>query len=145
MLLQDTIEELGSAIINIYPNKIFVTGFLSSERLFDYYDRGFDCRYSVGVYPIESYDVAYAKDNSLILILESDIEKLRYKFIKIKNDTVTFKLPGEKIKRSKVYSIRKCAITNIYNYKDTEKSLLFNTQFELSAYFHTEYGIELEL
>lgn len=42
-------------------------------------------------------------------------------------------------------TLRQCSVGNIYNYKDMESSLLFNTKLELHNYFFNEYGIEMEL
>ena len=143
MLLQERIEELDSGIINILNNKIEITGFMSEERLLDYYERGYDCRYSVGLYPKEKFDIAYIKDNALFIILENNKEIARYKFVPIKKDTVNYKCDDNKTK-SKIFTIRQCIYTNQYNYKDNEKSLLFDTKSELESYFKNQYGVNLE-
>lgn len=144
-LLQDHLEELGSAIIDICGEKVKLTGFMSPERLLDYYDGGYDCRHLVGTYPMAPYDISYVKDNCLVLLLKNGVEQNRYHLIPIKKDTVKFQLPGQKVKREKVYTIRQCSVNNIYNYKDIEKSLLFNTKLGLYDYFFNEYGVSLIL
>ncbi len=143
MLLQERIKELDSGIINICNDKIHLTGFMSSERLLDYYEKGHDCRLSIGVYPNEEYNIAYAKDNALFLILEDDIEVSRYDFKPIKNETVKYKDTDNK-QRTKVYTIRYCDYSNKYNYKDIDKSILFNNREELSNFFLIEYNVQLD-
>jgi len=83
MLLQESIQELGSGIINVLDNQIRLTGFMCNERLVDYCLHGHDCRFSVGVYPKEKFDIAYIKDNALFIILENGVEIIRYQFIPI--------------------------------------------------------------
>lgn len=144
MQLQERINELNSAIIDIRNNKIHLTGFMSKERLLDYYDKGFDCRFSIGVYPKENYDIAFICDNGLFLILQNGVEVSRYNFIPLKNDTVKYKTEDGKL-RTKVYTIRYCMHSNKYNYKDIDKSILFNSKEELSNYFLNEYNISIEL
>lgn len=144
MLLQERINELGSAIINIRNRKIHLTGFMSSERLLDYYEKGNDCRLSMGVYSIEEYNVAYGRDNALFIVLEDNIEVSRYEFRLIKNDTIKYKDEDNK-PRTKVYKIRYCKYSNMYNYKDIDKSILFNNEEELLNYFLNEYNVQLQL
>jgi len=144
MLLQERIEELNSGIINILNNKIEVTGFMSEERLLDYYERGYDCRFSVGLYPKEEFDIAYVKDNALFIIQENGKEIKRYKFIPIKKDTVNYKDIDGKTK-SKIFTIRQCIYSNQYNYRDNEKSIIFATRSDLESYFINQYGVILNL
>lgn len=142
MLLQERIEELNSVIIDIFDNKIELTGFLSDERLLDYYEKGSDCRFSIGLYPKEEFDIAYAKDNAIVIIREYGKEVSRYKFVSIKKDTVNYKDNDGKNK-SRVYSIRQCYYTGKYNYKDNEKSILFDDETSLKEYFRNEFNSEL--
>lgn len=144
-LLQEQLNELGGAIIDVHENYIKLTGFMYPERLLYYLNTGHDCRYSVGVYPKEEYNICDVKDNSLCIIKEKGKEVIRYNFKPIKNDTIKYKLPGEKIQRSKLYIIRKCSLTDKYNFKDTEKSILFNNEIELRNYFNIQFGKDLEL
>ncbi len=144
MLLQERIQELNSGIINIVNDKIHLTGFMSSERLLDYYNEGYDCRFSIGIYPKENFDIAYIKDNGLFIILKDGQEVNRYEFKQIVNETVKYKDDNNKL-RSKVYTIRYCKYSNKYNYKDSDKSILFDNKKELLAYFFKEYGTNLQL
>ena len=144
MLLQERIEELNSVIIDIYENKIKLTGFLSEERLLDFYERGSDCRFSIGLYPKEDFDIAYTKDNSLIIIMDQGNEIQRYKFVPIKKYTINYKDIDNKNK-SRVITIRQCYYTKKYNYRDTEKSILFDSETELKSFCKDEYNYDLIL
>lgn len=146
MLLQEKIEESNSAIINILDNKVEITGFLSEERLFDYYNKGIDCRFSFGIYSKEAFDIAYIKDNALFVILDGNKEVSRYKFIPIKKDILNYNDTNNNNKTvSKIFTIRKCYFTKKYNYIDTEKSLLFDNESDLLYYFKNEYDHNLIL
>lgn len=147
MLLQESIQELGSGIIDILDNKIRLTGFMSSERLVDYYLYDHDCRFSVGVYPKEKFDIAYIRDNALFIILENGVEITRYQFIpidKYKKYDLKYKDIDNKPK-SKVITIRRCSYTSKYNYVDTLESIIFDTMEELMTYLKKEYDHDLIL
>lgn len=142
MLVQERIEELNSIIIDVFDDKIKLTGFLSEERLFDYYEKGSECRFSVEVYPKEEFNIAYAKDNAIIILREHGVEIGRYKFIPLKRDTVKYK-DIDKNNRSRSYTIRQCYYTKKFNYKDSEKSILFDDETSLREYFWNEFNSEL--
>lgn len=142
MSLQESIIELDSGIINMTNDKIHLTGFMSPERLLDYYVRGYDCRFSVGVYPKEDYDIAYIKDNALFIILEEGKEVSRYHFKVIKKDTLKYKDDNNN-PRTRVYTIRYCDYSKLYSYKYEGMSLLFNNKEELLNYLLNKYNIQL--
>ena len=147
MLLQESIQELGSGIIDILDDKIRLTGFMSSERLVDYHLHGYDCRFSVGVYPKEKFDITYIRDNALFIILENGVEIIRYQFIpidKYKKYDLKYKDIDNKLK-SKVITIRRCSYTSKYNYVDTLESIIFDTMEELMTYLKKEYDHDLIL
>lgn len=143
-LLQEQIEEKGSGIIDINHNHIKLTGFMSPERLFEYYLSGKDCRLSVGIYPVDIFDIAYVQDNALFIVEEDGYEKIRYQFELLLSNTVKYKDKVEdKNYKTKVYSIRKCKYTEKYNYKDMDKSLLFDSKSSLEEYFFNQYRVNL--
>lgn len=143
-MIQERIKELGSAILNIKNQEIHLTGFMSEERLFDYLVKNKDCRFSEGLYKKKDFDISYIRDNALFIILEDDIEICRYRFDVLKIDTVKYKGEDNKPK-SKVFTIRHCKFSNKYNYKDIDKSLLFNSKTDLLFYFFDTYGKSLDL
>lgn len=144
MLLQEIIKDWNSGILDIYDDKIKTTGFMSSDGLLKYYDHGLNCIFGMGVYPVLQYDIAYAQDNGLWLILEKGKEIGRHQFIPITKGTVTYENLKNKSKvGTKVFTIRKCCYTNKYNFQCVEKSLLFDTLEHLKDYFQSEYDTDL--
>ncbi|WP_142413100.1 hypothetical protein [Hathewaya massiliensis] len=142
MILQEYIEELGSGILNIKDDKIYLTGFMSPERLYSYYLQGENCIFSQGIYDYEELNFAYIQDNSLFIILKDNVEQSKIQFELIKKSTVKYKNEENKT-FSKVYSIRKCKYTDVYNYRDGDKSILFDTLDELKKYFFGKFNTEL--
>lgn len=141
MYMQDHLKELNGAIINIYENRIELTGFLSKERLLDYYHKGNDCRSLICIYPVEKFDISYVKDNSLIIIIEDGEESHKYNFVPIKTDTITYKDEENKL-RSRTCTIRECSFTGKYSYKDNDKSLIFDNKTEIEHYLKERYGYD---
>lgn len=135
MSLQEKIEEMDSGILHVKNNLIELIGFTCPERLLDYYNDQVKCWFSFGISKIEPYDIAYAKDNALLVILENDVEIKRYQFVPVERKTIKYKSDTTKSSiADKTYSIRKCSQTGSYNYKDTERSLLFNTYGEVESF-----------
>jgi DNA polymerase III subunit epsilon len=155
MLLQERIEELGSGILNVTNSKVELIGFMSPERLNDYYSHNRQCYLSIGIYKLEPLDFAYIQDDALFIINNKDENSLmKYQFELLKKDTVKYKNYEGK-HASKVYYIRKCRYTGKYNYKDIEKdiekgkdivnSILFDTREGLYNYFKNKFNEELKL
>lgn len=144
MLLQSRLEEIDSAIIDVYVDRIIVRGFYSEERLLDYYIHKKDCWCSLGKYPKENYDIAYLKNNALLIILKDGEEISKHKFELLKKDTAKYKDINDDNKvKSKTYEIRYCFHSRKYNYKDADISLIFNTYQELKNYFFNHYNSSL--
>lgn len=143
MLLQERIEELDSAILNI-KDKVYITGFMSAERLKDYYNKNMQCYLSKGIYEIEDLDFSKVNDNGLFIVLKNNIEIGKYQFVPIKKGSVTYKVPNKKSPLTKVYKIRKCNFSNKYNYVDSETSLLFDNYDDLSNYFMNRFNCILD-
>lgn len=144
MILQERIEELNSGILKFIDNKINLIGFMSPERLEDYYIRNIQCFFSNGIYNVENLDFAYIKDNALFILIKDNMEFKKFQFELLKKDTVQFKNELNK-PLSKVYYIRKCKYSKLYNYKDSDISLLFKTLDELNKFFEDKYKTQLIL
>lgn len=146
MYLQERIEELESGILSINKTNVEVIGFLSPERLNDYYEKGIQCFFSQGKYNYEEIKFQFIKDNALFIMKKPNNEIIKYQFIVLKKDLVKYKTTNENNKKkilSKTYKIRKCKFTNLYNYVDSEVNLLFNNLNELEQYFEENYKIPL--
>lgn len=148
MLLQERIEELESGILNIKNNQVEVIGFLSPERLNDYYEKGIQCFYSKEFYPNENLNFNKIKDNALFVVIKDNKEISRYQFNILIKDTIKFKAKnkdGKTQQFSRVYTIRKSNFDDIYNYKDSEVSLIFNTIDELKIFFNNKFNTKLKI
>ena len=144
MILQERIEELCSGILIMHGDKVELIGFLSPERLEDYYIKNKDCFHSHGFYKYEELDFGYIKDDSVFIVIGNNQEKCIYNFKLFKKDVVKYKDKNNK-PLTKTYWIRKCSYNNIYNYRDMEISKLFNTIEELNSYFEDKYNKELDI
>ena len=115
-MLQERIEELGSAILDYKSNNIVnVIGFMSADRLYDYIERGLDCHFSKGIYKLEPLNLGKIKNDALFIINENGNgnEINRYQFVVLKKDIIKFKDTNKKI-RTKTY------IKRIYQRKKPE-------------------------
>ncbi|WP_099336445.1 hypothetical protein [Clostridium cadaveris] len=148
MYLQERLEELDSAILDFTKdkNKVNVTGFLFPERLIEYYEKGIQCFFSQGLYDHKDIKIQHVKDNGLFYILKPDDVIEKYQFLVIKKDVVKHKFRDENGTLryvSRIFKIRKCKFTELYNYIDSETNLLFNSLEELSTFFEKKYDTEL--
>lgn len=127
--LQDRIEELGSAIINIKGNKVYIMGFYNSERLNDWLN-GSDCWQSKGIYDKHEIDFSRAMDNSLIIIMQYDVETIRYQFKPFFKGVIKYTNLQETT-ISRIFTLRKCLYTKQYNIIyfneiNQKKSIVYN-------------------
>lgn len=111
-MLQDVIEELGSAIVNHKGGKVYVDGFYSSDRLKDWLD-GLNCRFSQGLFDEEEVDYSRIQDNSLFVIKRDDQEICRYQYRPIFGGIVKYKM--DNINRTRKFVIRRCEYSKQYN------------------------------
>lgn len=154
-MLQERISELGSGILLTKGNKVHLTGFMSPERLHDFYDKGIDCHFSQGIYTNRELNWGKIQDNAMFIVLdENNILVNKYQFLVVKKDIVKYK-DKDNINRSKTYTIRKCKFTRLYNFiaretirnynkKTTvEDNKIFNSLDELNKFFLSAFGLEL--
>ncbi|AYE35418.1 hypothetical protein [Clostridium septicum] len=144
MLLQERIEELNSGILKIKNDKVHIIGFLSQERLEDYYYRNMQCFFSNGIYDYEDLDFSRIKDNSLFLVLKDDklINKYLYKLL-LKN-TFKYKTKDNKIV-TKTFKIRKSEYSEQYNLVIDKKNLSFSTIDSIQSYLKNNYTYNLNI
>lgn len=144
MLLQERIEELNSGLLKIKNDKVHIIGFLSQERLEDYYYRNMQCFFSNGIYDYEDLDFSRIKDNSLFLVLKDDklINKYLYKLL-LKN-TFKYKTKDNKIV-TKTFKIRKSEYSEQYNLVIDKKNLSFSTIDSIQSYLKNNYTYNLNI
>jgi len=111
-ILQEVIEELGSAIINHKDGKVYVDGFYNSDRLKDWLD-GLNCRFSQGLFDEEKLDYSRIQDNSLFIIKRDDQEIYRYQYQLIFSGVVRYKIYNNN--RTRKFVIRQCIYSTQYN------------------------------
>jgi len=144
-MINERLSELGSALLKVDGDKFYVTGFMSSERLEDYYYRKVDCYFSKGIYPISDLDFSLLNDDALIIVIDENGDEKRVQFKVLKKDTVKYKSADKKQQLAKVYSVRRCTYTGMYNLKFTDGSLLFDSKEELQEEFYRRFNIPIEI
>lgn len=112
-LLQNRIEELGSAIIDFKENRVYVDGFYNSERLMDYLN-GSQCRMSQGLYDFEELDYSRLQDNSLMIVKRNGTEIKRFQYKPFFKGIMKYK-NSEKKNISRIFSLRKCLYSQQFN------------------------------
>lgn len=112
-LLQQRIEELGSAILNRKGDRVHIIGFYNRERLMDYLN-GINCFKSKGLYDEADLDYSRIQDNCLMILMEDDIEVKRIQYIPIFNGIVKFNTLGRKTV-TRMFSLRRCLYSDQYN------------------------------
>lgn len=155
-MLQERIAELGSGILQFKDDKVYLTGFMSPERLDDYYNRDIDCHFSRGIYQNRKLNWGKIQDEALFVLLNYKEEIIcKYQFMVLNKNTIKYK-DKENNNRSKTYNIRKCNYTGIYNFvaretimvdgkkTSVEDNRLFDTLLELKDFFRDTFGVELE-
>lgn len=154
-MLQERIAELGSGILQYKENKVHLIGFMSSERLDDYYNKNIDCHFSNGIYEEQELNWGKIQDGALFIILNDNNELIcKYQFEVLNKNTIKYK-DKENNNRSKTYCIRKCKYTGFYNFiaretivvdgkkTSSEDNRLFDTIVELKEFFNETFGSEL--
>ncbi len=142
-MINERLAELGGAILKIDGDKFHVTGFMYPERLEDYYHRNINCFYSHGIYPISDIDYSVLQDDAIIIVIDENGNKKMSQFKVLKKDKVKYKTEDKKY-LTRVYTIRRCKYTNVYNLKLTDESILFDTKEELQEEFYKRFNSILE-
>lgn len=143
MILQERIEELGSGIIKIKNNKVHLTGFMSKERLEDYWNRNINCIYSYGIYDYENLDFSKIKDNAIFLIIKNDKIEEKHLFNLIYKGSFKFKTKDNKT-ATRVFKIRNSEFSKELNLIIDKKSLIFKNLLDLKEYLLKEYNYILD-
>lgn len=147
MNLQDRIEELESGILEFTDKKVHVTGFLSTERLIDYYEKNINCFFSKGLYDIEDLKFQYIKDNALFIVIKNN-SITKYQFNVIKKDSFQLKTVDENNKTkitTKTYKLRKNKFDNSYNYIDNDTNEIFFNVESLNNFISLKYNTKIIL
>lgn len=89
-MLQDRVNELDSAIVNVTGNFVNTMGFYNTDRLMSYLGEGKKNWSSTGRYPFEELVFHNIKSNATIVLQQNGIEIARYKYIKVANGSLMY-------------------------------------------------------
>lgn len=136
-LLQERIEELGSAILNTKGDHVYITGFYNSDRLFDWLN-GIDCWQSKGLYDKCELDFFKIKDNAIFIVMEDDLEIKKFQFVPLFKGLIQYD-DSEKKTRKRTFTLRKCQYSGQYNVmfldeNNEKQSLAFEYMLEIESY-----------
>ncbi|QDI90675.1 hypothetical protein EPH95_05350 [Salicibibacter halophilus] len=157
-MLQERLNELGSAILNIKNRKVHITGFTREEMLQSYLHKGAKNWSSIGLYDLhdeEDLEFLDIRDDALIIVQKNGNEIGRHQYKHEAKQTIEFKDEEGKM-ISRTFRIRKSVYSDHYHFylvaaKDEEssesfgrkQSLLFDGKNALDCFLAEEYGINL--
>ncbi len=94
--LQQRINELNSAIINIVNNKAYVKGFYNEQRLSTHLEKKIDNCSSKGIYEYAEFNFNKANTNALFVVQKDGIEIQRVKYVHVFKDSLQLRDSNKK-------------------------------------------------
>jgi len=140
-VLQDRLNELKSAILNIKGNKVYVMGFMSEDMLQLHLTKGSKNWSSMGLYDDEDIEFHNIKNHALFIVKKNGVEIDRYQYKPIFRDTIQFKDENGKI-LSITINIRKSQYSPHYHLSTTKESMLFCNKGVLDRHLLEKYGVK---
>lgn len=140
-MLQDRVNELKSAILDIKGNKVYVTGFMSEEMLQLHLTEGSKNWSSMGLYDDEDLEFHNIKNNALIIVKKNGVKAGRYQYKPVFKDTIQFKDEDGK-SLSLTINIRKCQYSAHYHLLTTKETLPFSGKDDLDSHLLEKYGVK---
>lgn len=151
-MLQDRVNELGSAILDIKNNKVYIMGFMNEEMLQLYLNKGAKNWSSQGLYDNEDLEFHNVKDNALIIVREDGKEISRHQYVHESKKKVEFKNEkGKNVTRTII--IRKSVYSNHYHFyfvvdkekesNEGKRSLLFDNKYALNHFLKEKFNFKL--
>lgn len=143
-MLQDRINELDSAIVNVVGDLVNTMGFYNTDRLMSYLEEGKKNWSSTGRYPFEELVFHNIKTNATIILQQDEIEITRYKYIKVKNGSLMYENKQNKSGRATaVYEIRKEVYSSTWNLRFADNSQAFQTWEDMKKHVLTTYKYDI--
>lgn len=140
-MLQKRINELGSGILDILGDKVYVTGFTREEMLESYLTKSIENWNLKGLYDYQDLEFYNIKNNALLIVRKDEKEIKRYQYKLVYRDTIQFKdEEGKNV--SITFAIRKSSYSEHYHFLTDKTSLLFNNKGELDLYLTEKYSIK---
>ncbi|MGE7780951.1 hypothetical protein ACQKL0_13500 [Peribacillus sp. NPDC097264] len=138
-MLQNRLNELNSAILNIEGEKVYITGFTREEMLQRYLELGSQCFSSKGMYDYQDLEFHNIKNDALIIVRKDTKEIGRHQYKSLFKDMVQFKDAEEKL-ISLTFTIRKSIYSVHYHFLTEKLSLLFENKAELDKYLLEKFN-----
>ncbi|WP_300383520.1 hypothetical protein [Clostridium sp.] len=143
-MLQDRINELDSAIVNVVGEWVYTIGFYSTERLHSYLEKGKKNWSSIGKYPLEELSFHDIKTNATVILQHDSEEVTRYQYVKIKNGVLSYEnVQNKSGKATGVYEIRKEVYFSTWNIRFANNSLVFETWEDMRNHVFTRYKYDI--
>lgn len=143
-MLQDRINELDSAIVNVVGDLVKTMGFYNTDRLMSYLGEGKKNWSSTGRYPFEELVFHNIKTNATVILQKDGEEVARYQYINVKNDSLVYDNEHNKSgKATAVYEIRKEVYSSTWNLRFADKSLVFDTWVDMKKYILATYKYDI--
>jgi len=140
-VLQDRINELDSAILDIKGNKVNITGFMSEEMLQLHLTEGSKNWSSMGLYDDEDLEFHNIKNNALFIVNKNGAKARRYQYKPVYREMLQFKDEDGK-SLSLTINIRKSQYSALYHLSTTKESLLFSCKDDLDSHLLEKYGVK---
>ena len=142
VLLQNRLNELNSAILDIKGEKVHITGFTREEMLRKYLELGSDCFSSKGMYGFQELEFHDIKNDALFIVRIEGKEVNRYQYKSVFKDTVQFKefRDGEEKLVSLTFTIRKSTYSDHYHFLTEKLSLLFENKDQFDKYLLDKFN-----
>ncbi|MEE1130990.1 MAG: hypothetical protein UHX00_05080 [Caryophanon sp.] len=143
-MLQNRINELDSAIVNIVGDFVNTIGFYSTERLVSFLEEGKKNWSSTGRYPYQNLAFHNIRTNATIILQENGIEVSRYKYVNIKNGNLIYDNDQNKSgKATAVYEIRKEVYSRTWNLRFADNSLTFERWKDMRNHVLDNYRYDI--
>lgn len=146
VLLQERVNEMESAILDILSDKIYITGFTREEMLERYLITGSQCFSSKELYSYQDLVFHNIQNNALVIVRKDGQELSRHQFKPIHKDTIQYKnyIDGVAKIFSTTFTIRRSVYSNSYHFLTEKLSELFDCLEDLKLYLKENFGFDLD-
>ena len=141
-MLQERVNELQSAILDIVEDKVNVIGFTREEMLHLYLQSANGCYSSKEVYNYRDLEFHNINSNALFIIRNNGREIGKYQYKPLLKKRIQFKEVKDNIEKqsSLTFTIRKSIYSNHFHFLTEKTSLLFENRSELDKYLLEKFN-----
>lgn len=141
--LQNMLSEFGCTVIDYTNNKIMVD-FFYSEKMYEKYLSGFDCKQGIGMYETDQVLVFNSIPDEKMVVVKKDHAVAKYKYSTISKSTIVYKgknVHSKIVNKSLTFRIRTNKFDELFNFIDTEGNAFdFFSINEIKDYLNNKYG-----